>query len=143
MAVTAKMYGLAHKSAWNKEIDFDSDTIKAVLCDSGYTPNQDTHQYASSLAGECTDGSYSRKTLAGKSVSYDGATNTFKLDASDFGWTALTETFRYMVYVDTQTGSDATSPLIAYVDFGTDQTATAQDVNITLDADGLVTVTVS
>jgi hypothetical protein len=143
MAVTAKMYGLAHKSAWNKEIDFDSDTIKAVLCDTGYTPNQDTHQYASSLADECADASYSRKTLASKAVSYDGASNTLKLDAADFGWTALTETFRYLVYVDTQTGSDATSPLIAYVDFGSQQTATAQDVNITLDADGLVTVTVA
>jgi hypothetical protein len=143
MAVTAKMYGLAHKSAWNKEIDFDSDTIKAVLCDIGYTPNQDTHQYASSLTDECTDASYSRKTLSSKSVSYDAATNTFKLDAADFGWTALTETFRYMVYVDTQTGSDATSPLIAVVDFGSQQTVSAQDVNIALDADGLVTVTVA
>jgi hypothetical protein len=143
MAVTAKMYGLAHKSAWNKEIDFDSDTIKAVLCGSGYTPNQDTHQYASSLTNELTDGSYARKTLTGKSVSYDAASNTLKLDAADFGWIALTSTFRYMVYVDTQTGSDATSPLIAVVDFGADQVATAQDVNITLDADGLVTVQVS
>lgn len=143
MAVTAKIYGLAFKSAFNKEIDWDSDTIKAVLCDTGYTPNQDTHQYASSLAGECTDASYARQTLAGKSVSYDSGTNTLKLDAADFGWTALTETFRYMVYVDTQTASDATSPLIAYVDFGTDQVASAQDVNITVDADGVVTATVA
>ena len=143
MAVTAKLYGLAIKSFANKEIDWDSDTIKAVLCSATYTPDQDAHQYASSLAGELTDASYSRKTLTGKTTTYDGATNTHMLDCADFGWTALTGTFRYMVYVDTQTGSDATSPLIAYVDFGANQTAAAQDVNITIDAGGVVSVAVS
>lgn len=31
MAVTAKLYGLALKSAFNKEIDWDTDTIKVAL----------------------------------------------------------------------------------------------------------------
>lgn len=143
MAVTAKIYGLAFKSAFNKEIDWDSDTIKAVLCTSSYTPNQDTHQYASSLAGELTDASYARKTLSGKAFLYDASTNKFALDCADFGWIALTSTFRYMILVDTQTGSDATSPLVVLVDFGADQVATAQDVNITVDAAGVVEVTIS
>lgn len=143
MAITAKMYGLAIKSLANKEVDWDSDTIKAVLCSSSYTPNQDTHQYASSLAGELTDASYSRKTLASKTTTYDGTSNTHTLDCADFGWTALTGTFRYMVYVDTQTASDATSPLLAYVDFGADQTAAAQDVNITVDPAGVCSFVVS
>jgi len=140
---TAKMYGLAIKSFANKEIDWDTDTIKAVLCSATYTPNQDTHQYASSLTGELTDASYSRKTLASKTTVYDGASNTHTLDCADFSWTALTGTFRYLVYVDTQTGSDATSPLIAYVDFGADQVASAQDVNVTVDAGGVVAFTVA
>jgi len=143
MATTAKIYGLAFKSAFNKEIDWDSDTIKAVLVSASYTPNQDTHQYASSLTNELTDASYSRKTMTSKAFLYDGSTNKFALDCADFGWTALTGTFRYMVYIDTQTASDATSPLVAYVDFGADQVAAAQDVNITVDAAGAVEVTIA
>ncbi|QIP43989.1 hypothetical protein G9444_6746 (plasmid) [Rhodococcus erythropolis] len=38
MAVTAKLYGLALQSAFNKEIDWDTDVIKVMLCTSAYTP---------------------------------------------------------------------------------------------------------
>jgi hypothetical protein len=40
MAVSIKWYTSALKSAFNKEIDLDSDTIKCMLCTSSYTPNQ-------------------------------------------------------------------------------------------------------
>ena len=144
MAITAKMYGKAYVSAFNKEIDWDTDTIKAVLCASSYTPDQDTHQYASSLTGELSGGGYARVTLTGKAVTYTGATNTTMLDCADITFPALTTTdFRYLVFVDTQTGSDATSPLVCYVDFGATQTATAQDVNITIDSAGVATVAVA
>jgi hypothetical protein len=144
MAITAKVYGLAIKSLANKEIDWDTDTIKAVLCTSSYTPNQDTHQYASSLTGELSGGSYTRQTLASKTTTYDTSTNTHKLDCADITWTAITAAdFQYMVYVDTQTGSDSTSPLIAYVNFGSVQTATAQDVTVGIDAAGAVAFTVA
>jgi hypothetical protein len=128
----------------NKEVDWDSDTIKAALCTSSYTPNQDTHQYASSLTNELSGGSYARVTLSGKTTTYDTSTNVHKLDCDDITWTAITAAdFRYMVYIDTQTASDATSPLIAYVDFGAVQTATAQDVVVGIDAAGAVTFTVA
>ncbi len=39
------VYGNALKAAFNKEIDFDSDTIKVMLLTSSYTPNQDSHDY--------------------------------------------------------------------------------------------------
>jgi hypothetical protein len=144
VAITAKVYGLAIKSLANKEIDWDSDTIKAVLCASSYSPNQDTHQYASSLTNELSGGSYTRQTLGSKTTTYDTSTNTHKLDCADIVWTGLTAAdFRYMIYVDTQTASDATSPLIAYVDFGSVQTATAQDVTVAIDAAGAVSFVVS
>jgi hypothetical protein len=144
MAVTAKVYGLAIKSLANKEIDWDSDTIKAALCTSSYTPNQDTHQYASSLTNELSGGSYSRQTLASKTTTYDTSSNTHTLDCADIVWTAITAAdFRYMVYIDTQTASDATSPLIAYVDFGATQSATAQDVTVAINAAGAVSFVVA
>jgi len=41
----SKLYGNFLKQALNKEIDWDSDTIKVALLSSSYTPNQDTHDY--------------------------------------------------------------------------------------------------
>jgi len=142
MAITAKLFGLAIKSLANKEIDWDTDTVKAVLCSSAYTPDQDTHQYASSLAGELAGGGYVRVTLGTKTTTYTGGTNTHMLDAADFSFPGLTGTFRYLIYL-VDTGVAGTSPLVAYVDFGADQTATAQDVNITIDAAGVVSFVVA
>lgn len=144
MAITAKVYGLAIKSIVNKEVDWDSDTIKAALCTSSYSPNQDTHQYASSLTNELSGGSYARVTLSSKTTTYDTSTNTHTLDCADIVFTGLTAAdFRYMIYIDTQTASDATSPLIAYVDFGSVQTATAQDVTVAINAAGAVSFVVA
>jgi hypothetical protein len=47
MAVTAPgyWYGSALAKLANKEADIDTDTIKAALVSSSYTPNRDTHDY--------------------------------------------------------------------------------------------------
>lgn len=141
---TAKAYGLGVKAILNKEVDWDSDTIKGVLCSSSYTPNQDTHQYASSLTGELAGGGYARVTLSGKASTYTAGTNTLNLTCSDFSFTALTGTFRYLIIVDTQTGSDATSPLLTYVDFLSDQTYSGANADMDVDAtNGLLAFTVA
>lgn len=75
MAVVAHPYGLAAKSVFNKEIDFDTDTVKAMLMTSSYTPNYDTHQYKSSLTNEVVGTGYTAGgvTLASKTVTYTAA----------------------------------------------------------------------
>lgn len=145
MAVSAKLYGLAVVKAFNKEIDFDSDTIKAILVSASYTPDQDAHDYLNDVtANEETDGSYARKTLASKAVSYNSGTNVIKIDADDLLWSALTSAgVRYVIIADTQTGVDSTSPLIAYIDLGTTIAPTGQDLSIAFNAAGIATVTVS
>lgn len=142
MAVTAKVYGLAMKSMLNKEIDYDSDTIKVMLCTSSYTPNQDTHQYKSSVTNEITGTGYTAggATLASKTVTYDGGTNTLTLDCADPQWTASTLTARYAVFYDS-TGTDSTSPLICYWDFGADVSSSSGTFTLTIDAAGLLTLT--
>jgi hypothetical protein len=47
------------------------------------------------------------------------------------------------VVYDSSPATDATRPLIAYVDFGADVTATAGDFTIQWDANGILTVTVA
>lgn len=143
MAVTAKAYGLFLQSALNKEIDWDTDTIKAMLVTSTYTPNQDTHRYVSSITGEAAGTGYTAggQTLTGKTLVYTTGTNTLTLSADSPTWTGTTLSgVRYIVfYVDTGTG--ATSPLISYMDFGSDQATTAQPFVVTVPSSGLVTLT--
>ncbi|WP_395704998.1 hypothetical protein [Rhodococcus ruber] len=143
MAVTAKLYGLALKSAFNGEIDWDTHTIKVMLCTSAYTPDQDTHQYKSSVTNEVTGTGYTAggATLASATVTYTAGTNTLVLDAADTSWSNSTITARYAVIYDATPGTDATRPLIGYVDFGADVSTTAGTFTITWDAAGIVTLT--
>lgn len=145
MAVSAKFYGLAFQSAFNKEIDFNSDTMKVMLCTSTYTPNQDTHQYKSDVTNEVSGTGYTAggATLGTPTVTYTAATKVLKLDGANVSWASSTITARYAVIYDSTPATDATRPLLAYVDFGADVSSTNGTFSITWDAAGIATVTVS
>lgn len=143
MAVTAKLYGLFLKSLANKEIDLDSDTLKVMLCTSAYTPDQDAHQYKSSVTNEVTGAGYTAggATLGSVTVAYASGSNTLTLDAADPSWATSTITARYAVFYDSTPATDATRPLIAYVDFGADVSSSSGPFTITLDSAGIATLT--
>lgn len=146
MAVTAKLYGNMLLKALNKEIDYDSDTIKIMLCTSSYTPDQDSHIYKSSVGNEVASGNgYTTggAALANKSIGYTTATNVIKIDADDVVWSTSTITARYAVIYDDTPSTDATKPLIAYIDFGADVVSSAGSFTITFDAGGISTITIS
>lgn len=146
MAVTAKFYGNAFVHAFNKRIDFDTDTIKVSLHTSSYTPDQDAHDYADDLTNEVANGNgYTTggATLGSPSITYTGASNVLKLDGADVTWSSSTITARYAVIYDATPGTAGTNPLIAYVDFGADVSSTNSNFTITWDAAGIATVTVS
>lgn len=146
MAVSAKWYGQALLKALNKEIDWDTDTIKVMLCTSTYTPDQDSHIYKSSVTNEVANGNgYTTggATLANKTITYTGATNVIKLDADDVTWTTSTITARYAVVYDDAPATDATKPLLGYVDFGQDFSSSNGNFTITWDSAGLFTITAS
>jgi len=143
MAVSAKLYGLALQSFANKEIDWDSDTIKVMLCTSTYSPNQDTHRYKSDVTNEVTGTGYTAggATLTSPTFAYTAGTNTLTLDAADTSWPSSTITARYAVIYDSTPSTDATRPLLAYVDFGADVSTTAGTFSIVWDATGIITLT--
>jgi hypothetical protein len=146
MAVTGKLYGQVFKSAFNKEIDWDTDTIKCQLHTSGYTPDQDAHQYGSSLSSEvAASGGYSTGgvTLAGKTTTYTAATNKHVLDADDAVWASSTITARTAVVLDTQTGVMATNPLICYQQSDADISSNSGEFRVQWNAAGIVEITVS
>lgn len=144
MAVTAKLYGKLFTALWNKEIDYDSDTIKVMLTTSSYTPDQDTHDYKDDVTNEVSGTGYSAggATLANKTVTYTGATNKHVLDADDATWASSTITARTAVIYDSSPGSDATRPLIGYQQESGDITSTAGTFTVAWNASGIVEITV-
>jgi hypothetical protein len=142
----AKFYGKAFVSAFNKEIDFNSDTMKAMLTTSLYTPDKAAHQYKSDVTNEVSGTGYTAGglTLANCVISYDGPSGTLKLDCDDFSWgPSASFTARNLVIYDSTPGSDATRPLIMYVAFATDIPVTSSTFSSTVNAGGLCTVTIS
>jgi hypothetical protein len=143
--MASKLYGQFLLKALNKEVDYDTDTIKVALVSSSYTPDQDAHVYFSSVsANEVTGTGYTAggATLTSKTVTYDSANNVIILDAADTTWASSTITARYAVVYDS-TGTSSTSPLIGYVDFGSDQSSTSGNFTITWDSTGIVRITVA
>ena len=129
---TSFIYTYAPVHALSATLNYASGTIKCALLDNTYTPNQDTHVFVSDLSGELTDGSYSRKTLTGTSLSTDVDTNTTSLLADSPVFTGLAVAFQYVVFF-LSTGTDSTSGLIALVDYTTDQnTSPPMDVTVTI-----------
>jgi hypothetical protein len=128
-AVTAFWYGLAIRDQWGAtaadRVDWVTDTIKATLHTNTYVPDQDAHDYYNDLTNELsTSGNYTAGgvTLAGKTLTYDGPTNTVRLKANDITWTALTPSAAFRIgVIRKDTGTSTTSHLMGYTNFGADQ----------------------
>jgi hypothetical protein len=145
MPVSSNVYGLAQQSMLNKEVDFDSDTIRVVLLTSGYTPNLDTHRYRSSLTNEVVGTGYSAggQVISGKTVSYDASNNTLRLTCNNITWPDSTITARYAVFF-VQTGNDlstpADDPLLVLWDFGENFSSNVGPFNLNVNSLGLITL---
>lgn len=144
--MASKLYGQFLSQALNKEIDWDTDTIKVALLSNSYTPDQDAHNYFDDVnTYEVTGTGYTSggATLANKTNTYNSATNVIVLDADDVTWSSSTITARYAVIYDASPATNATKPLIGYVDFGSDQSSSNGNFTITWDATGIVRITVA
>lgn len=144
--MASKLYGQFLQQALNKEIDWDTDTIKVALLTNSYTPDQDAHNYLDDvIANEVSGTGYTTggNTLANKTNTYNSATNVIVLDADDTTWSSSTITARYAVVYDATPATNATKPLIGYVDFGSDQSSSNGNFTITWDATGIVRITVA
>lgn len=142
----SKLYGNFLSQALNKEVDWDGDTIKVALLTNSYTPDQDAHNYLDDvIANEVSGTGYTAggNTLANKTNNYNSATNVIVLDADDTTWSSSTITARYAVIYDATPATNATRPLIGYVDFGSDQSSSNGNFTITWDATGIVRITVA
>ena len=118
-----------------------TDDVYVALTTNTYTPNQDTHDYYNDVTNEISGTGY---TANGAQLTSDDFTQTLNVlmwDSADPAWTTATFTARRAVYYDRQPGSDATRPLISWVDFGADETVAVGTFTIVHNASGIATVT--
>lgn len=137
MAITTTVYGAALEHLTDADIDWVADTIKVSLHTASYSPDQDTHATTADLTDEVANGNgYTTGgvELQNKTRGYTAGTNIQKLDADDIAWTGASFTFRYAVIYK------STGELLAYVDFGGDETASSGRVDITWNASGIITL---
>lgn len=122
--------------------DLDGDTIKIALLTSSYTPDFDAHDFFDDVSANevGASGTYSAggATLS-VTLTQDNTDNEGVFDATDVSWTSATITARYAI-IYKSTGVSSTSPLIALIDFGSNQTSTAGTFTITFAAEGIVNV---
>ena len=144
MAVTAFFYHKTFLSHFNKESDINSDTIKCMLTTSTYTPSKTAHDYKDDVTNEVSGTGYTATgtTLTTPVQAYDG-TSIWNFDADDAVWTSSSITARNAVVYNSTPGTDATRPLLSYVDFGGDNTTSSATFTVQWSASGIVKVTVS
>lgn len=134
---TWKLFASAPAKLANKEIDWDSDTIKVMLCTVSYVPNQTTHDYKNDVTNEITGTGYTAggATLGSKTITLSTLTQQF--DAADSVWSSSTFIARVAVIYDDTPATDATKPLIAYLVLNNDVESATGTWTLTYPAGGI------
>ena len=106
------LYDSARQGFLEAQINWLTDTVKVLLVDAGaYTPNASTHQFladiqiSSRIAGPVT---LTSKTTTGGAA-----------DAADVTFTSVSGASIEMIIIYKDTGTEATSPLLAMIDTAT------------------------
>jgi hypothetical protein len=122
------LYGKGKEKLLTAAINISSDTIKAALVSSAYTPNLATDEFYTTISGSVLN---TPQTLASKTITLG------VVDAADILYTAVTSgatAKAVVIYKDTGTGS--TSALLAYIDeiTGFPLATNGGDITITWDS---------
>lgn len=133
------VYNSFKKQLLDGGINFGTSNINVMLVTSSYTPNQDTDDFQDDVTNEITGTGYvtGGTTLAGGTVTQDNTDNEAVYDANDVTWGTSTITARGAVLYKS-TGVGSTSPLIAYLDFGSDKTSSSGNFSIQWNAEGII-----
>ena len=106
-------------------IDFDTDSFKAMLVTSSYTPDKDTHDKRDDVTNEVSGTGYTAGGVTTAcTVTKDTANDKVTLQFAEVSWASSTITARALV-IYKSTGTASTDNLVAYNDFGSDVSSTA------------------
>lgn len=147
MAVTAYWYTNGPKHLLS-DTSWTTDPVRVALTTSAYVPDQDAHEFYSFVTNELpTANGYTTGgvLLGSRTVTVDTSTNQTRLSAANAVWTAtqgnILTARRAVIYK--ATGSAGTSPLLGWVDFGADVSATGDTLTIVWDPTGVLRITAS
>ena len=118
-----------------------TDKIKVMLVTSDYTPDVDNHKYKSDVTHEASGDGYTAggEEITNRAMVEDDTNDLAKATADNVTFKDVSITARgAVIYHDT--GDDTTSELIAYLDFGADQTVTDSDFELQWDENGIFTI---
>lgn len=141
MAATGKAYPMLPKSLSDGLLDFDTDTFKVMLL-SAYTYAA-THQFVDQVKAAGTESTSAVYTAGGatlSSVTFSRTGDVYAFDAANVAWDAAigTDAVAAVVYCSTP-GSDATNPVVGYVNL--DAGSTVSTLGINWNASGVLTAT--
>jgi hypothetical protein len=119
------LYGKGREKFLNADIDWAADNIKVVLVDvADYTVSIDTHEFLSDVGAGAR---------VATSANLGTKTSTLGVaDAADVTLSAVTGDQSEALVIYKDTGSAATSPLIAYIDTATGLPVTPNGADITI-----------
>lgn len=117
MSAAWKFYGPGLKAIARGDVQLATDTLFVMLCTSGYTPDQDAHDFRNDVIAEVSGAGYTAggNVVGGLSFSYDAASNEVRVSVPDVSWASSTITgARTAVLYKRRGGSASADELIAY-----------------------------
>lgn len=106
------LYDYCRQRFLEAQINWMTDTVKVILVStSAYTPQTAVHQYLSDISGSAR--------IAGPVTLTAKATTGGAADAADCTFTSVSGATINAIVIYKDTGTEATSPLIAYIDTAT------------------------
>ncbi len=119
--------------------DFSNDEFKIALVTAAYAPDKEAHEFYAHITNEVSGTGYTAggQTLENITLAQDDQNDRAILDADNLAWSVASFTARAaVIYKDT--GSAATSPLLAYIDFEEDLEAAGEDFLLQWHEDGIL-----
>ena len=106
------LYDAARQRFLEAQINWMTDTVKVLLVDTGaYTPQTAVHQYLSDISGSAR--------IAGPVTLTSKTTTGGAADAADVTFTSVTGPSIEAIVIYIDTGTESTSPLVAFIDTAT------------------------
>lgn len=108
------LYDLGRERFLEGQITWSTDTIKCLLIDTAnYTANFSTHEFLSDVSSSARIGTTTGVTLTSKTTTGGAA------DAADITFSSVSGASVEALILFKDTGTEGTSPLIAYIDTAT------------------------
>ena len=126
------LYDFARQRFLEAQINWMTDTIKVLLVDTGaYTPQTAVHQYLADIPISAR--------IAGPVTLTAKATTGGAADGADVTFTSVSGASIEAIVIYSDTGTESTSPLIAYIDTATGLPITPNGGDIIVTWDSLAT----